>query len=155
MRTLTALALIVASSSLAFATPKPKAQNESFIGQVGDNNAALVFQDAEHSKDKNRQATFQKGDGNFALTSQIANPSGGPGSNNSLTLQFDGGKGKDQGNTSLVFQKTNGGSNNQFTIQDGKDNFALTSQHSSSSVSNSSVTAQFGNNNSALTFQHH
>ena len=78
MRNLSIIAFLMATTSLASA-----ASNESFIGQIGDTNVALVGQ----TNGNNSQGTVQVGKKNNAVTSQT-NPVSPANSNKSGTGQF-------------------------------------------------------------------
>ena len=111
MRNLTIIAFLMATTSLASA-----ASNESFIGQIGDTNNALVGQNSGNNKqgtDPGRQAE-QRG--------HLAERSGfGPTNlNKSGTGQFG------DYNDSLAVQ--DGGNNTQGTLQIGVENKAVTTQ---------------------------
>lgn len=176
MKTMTALALVLASASAAYAAGPHG--NESFIEQVGAYNEAQISQ----KNGNNDQATFQAGAKNSVLTDQVSklrrgqNSSGnvqvGQGNtastsqvnkadadnarftNNSFTAQF-GTK-----NDSIVEQT--GGKNDQGTLQIGDKNFAGVSQINSSSTrpsarpvgaDNAAFAAQIGSSNRSATFQ--
>ena len=135
MKNLTIIAFLMASTSLASA-----AENESFIGQIGNHIFAVAGQDGGN----NTQNTLQVGKKNGALTVQ---DTAGSRTNNSNTLQFGGYNG------SIASQK--GGNNEQTTIQGGVGNFALTKQKGTQTNGklNDSTTAQFGAFNASIADQ--
>ena len=104
MKHLTALAILLATTSLASA-----ASNESFILQAGSKNTAKVGQIAGD----NTQATIQSGKKNSSVTAQ-QNDGNGP--NKSATVEFG------NNNTSQAGQI--GGNNGQATLQIGNGNTA-------------------------------
>jgi Curlin associated repeat len=142
MRTLTALALVLATTSFAYADHKNK--NESFISQVGAENSAWVFQTGGH----NDSAVLQKGAWNHALVDQVADPRRGRDGKNRSFVWSTG-----IGNSAFVYQNADhGADNNQATIQNGWFNTAATIQ--TGHTENTAVTLQFGAGNHAFTMQH-
>ncbi len=119
MKTMTALALVLASATAAHAAGS--LNNESFIEQVGTKNDATISQ----QNGSNTQGTFQAGKGNSVLTQQLSNlPTG---KNSSGNVQV----GKD--NTASTIQ-TNNAPNAFFTT---------------ATYTNNSFSSQFGTKNDA------
>ncbi len=138
---LTAAAVLLATTSMAFANGAYS--NDSFVGQVGYFNAAVVYQ----ANGNNNQGTLQFGGGNVALTGQVADPTRGN-ENNSLTAQLG------WNNIAATGQSGSAGENTSLTIQSGVGNGALTLQKSAAGLDNNSATVQFGVHNIAFTLQH-
>jgi hypothetical protein len=135
MKHLTTLAVLLATTSLAFAA----SDNESFIVQSGKKNEAIVGQ----KKGNNTQGTAQFGNGNYAVTAQKT--TGGSDTNTSATVEI-GNK-----NTSQVGQL--GNDNSQATLQVGNKNTAETLQNNTTTNKNASFIGQFGNGNNAFAGQ--
>jgi hypothetical protein len=178
MKTMTALALVIASAPAAYAASP---LNESFIDQIGTKNTATIAQQSGN----NGQSTFQAGKKNSVTTGQLSqapagkNTSGNvqvgnkntattvqentppnsqfttaPYANNSFSAQY--------GVKNDVTLLQTGGQNSQGTVQAGKKNESLVSQSDQSVTSataspvggaNTSFTGQFGNKNTATTSQ--
>ena len=110
MRNLTIIAFLMATTSLASA-----AGNESFIGQIGDTNNALVGQNGGNNKQRHHSGRQEERRDDARRTTGWPRRPTRP-----ARCQFGGYNG------SIAIQ--DGGNNTQGTIQGGVGNFAVTTQ---------------------------
>jgi hypothetical protein len=163
IKTLSATTLVLVTAlSTAQAQTVAIPANESFISQLGDNNAVTVAQTGGGNTQTTLQGaadpsalaklpssnllTLGPSFNNFANTTQLA---ANGGSNTSTTIQLGAGS-----NVSNVMQVAlAGGSNNQLTVQSGFGNIANTTQIAHAGLTNNSAIVQVGSHNTAVVSQ--